>query len=133
MTQRESGNAKADPPSGAPVRHHRVVQACRPGARGSHFASTERDCLPGCAASYVDDAALGFVLCDAPVARLRDQGRRLVVSASRVTEPGEPVFVSVALSVDGAEALELAPCTARALAAALVSAADATEADTRDA
>lgn len=43
------------------------------------------------------------------------------------------MFVSVALSVDDAEALELAPGTARALAAALVSAADATEADIRDA
>lgn len=125
--------SRADESRARRAAFHGCRAMSRPHARGSHFASTERDCLPGCAAGHVDDTALGFVLCDAPVARLRDQGRRLVVSASRVTEPGEPVFVSVALSVDDAEALALAAGTARALAAALVSVADATEADTRDA
>lgn len=101
------------------------------GRPGDDRGYRPRLCLPGCAASHNDDTALGFVLCDAPVARLRDQGRRLVVSASRVTEPGEPVFTSVALALDDTDALELAPATARRLAGALLAAAGATEAGTR--
>lgn len=58
--------------------------------------------------------------------------RRLVVSASRVVEAGDAPFVSVAVAVDDAEPLELAPGTARRLAPALMAAVDGTEALTSD-
>lgn len=89
-------------------------------------------CLPGCTIDHHRDGALGFALCDAPVARLVDARWLLVVSATRVAEPGEPVFVSVVVAVDDAEPLELAPGTARRLAAELVRAADVTETGTDD-
>lgn len=134
MTPREGGRGNEessfDPPAVAPSRRGRDASRTREGsASGPLPAPTRGDCLPGCTATHVDDTALGFVLCDAPITRLDEQDRRLAVSASRVVEPGAPVFTSVALSVDDGEAVELDPAVARALAAALASAAAVTGAE----
>jgi hypothetical protein len=95
-------------------------------------ASAAPPCLPGCGIDHTIDG-LGFTLCNAPVATLAlGYGHRgLAVSVSRVVEPPEPTFISVALGVveDGEprEPMELDPAVARALAAALLSGADLAE------
>lgn len=84
-------------------------------------------CVPGCDRDHSIDGALGFAMCDAPVAVLPAGAGQLVVSASRVLEDGVDPFTAVAFGVDNREPLELDPATARRVAAAIVRAADLAE------
>jgi hypothetical protein len=96
-------------------------------------ASAAPPCIPGCRLRHSPDLELGFRLCNAPVpADLSlDNTRQLVVSVSRVIEPPEPTFISVALGVveggEPREPLELSPDLARRLADALTAGADRAE------
>lgn len=78
-------------------------------------------CVPGCTLSH--DVDLGFRLCDAPVATVPADAHRVTVSASRVLEDGQ-AHVTVAVSIDGREPLELDPATAVLVATAIARAAN---------